>query len=75
MFASTVVTPHPPHLTCAAEQEFFPHIFGPEEDQPLDAAAARAALADLAREVNASNAPGQPEKSVDEVRRPPACAC
>lgn len=49
-------------------QEFFPHIFGPEEDQALDAEAARAALADLAREVNAALPSGQPEKSVDEAR-------
>ena len=50
------------------KQEFFPHIFGHEEDQPLDADAARAALADLANEINASTPSGQPEKSPDEVR-------
>jgi 5-oxoprolinase (ATP-hydrolysing) len=32
--------------------EFFPHIFGPGQNQPLDAAAVRAAFADLAGEVN-----------------------
>src|SRR5215468_3859077 len=32
--------------------DFFPHIFGPRQDQPLDAEAVRAAFADLAREVN-----------------------
>jgi len=32
--------------------EFFPHIFGPGQDQPLDAGAVRAAFADLASEVN-----------------------
>ncbi len=53
------------------KQEFFPHIFGPEEDQPLDADAARAALADLAKEINACTPFGQPEKSPDEVRPSP----
>src|SRR5215472_1897843 len=32
--------------------EFFPHIFGPGQDQPLDAGAVRAAFADLASAVN-----------------------
>src|SRR6202011_2776939 len=32
--------------------EFFPHIFGPAQDQPLDGTAVRAAFAELAREVN-----------------------
>jgi 5-oxoprolinase (ATP-hydrolysing) len=32
--------------------DFFPHIFGPDQDQPLDAAAVRAAFKDLASEVN-----------------------
>ncbi|GIK81465.1 MAG: hydantoinase B/oxoprolinase family protein [Pseudorhodoplanes sp.] len=31
--------------------DFFPKIFGPNQDQPLDAAAVRAAFADLAKEV------------------------
>jgi 5-oxoprolinase (ATP-hydrolysing) len=31
--------------------EFFPKIFGPHQDQPLDAGAVKAAFADLAREV------------------------
>jgi 5-oxoprolinase (ATP-hydrolysing) len=31
---------------------FFPHIFGPGQDQPLDAAAVRAAFAELASEMN-----------------------
>lgn len=56
-------------------QEFFPHIFGPEENQPLDAEAACAALADLAREVNASVTKGQREKSVDEVRAASKSMC
>ncbi len=32
--------------------DFFPHIFGPAQDQPLDAEAVRAAFAELAGEVN-----------------------
>src|SRR5215831_3236138 len=32
--------------------DFFPHIFGPQQNQPLDAGAVRAAFADLASEVN-----------------------
>ncbi|HKD58137.1 MAG TPA: hydantoinase/oxoprolinase family protein, partial [Hyphomicrobiaceae bacterium] len=32
--------------------DFFPHIFGPQQDQPLDAAAVQAAFADLADRVN-----------------------
>jgi hypothetical protein len=48
--------------------DFFPHIFGPGEDQPLDGAAAAAALAALAAEVNAhAGAQGQPPKTPDEV--------
>jgi 5-oxoprolinase (ATP-hydrolysing) len=48
---------------------FFPSIFGPGEDAPLDAAAAEAGLRALAEEVNAdARAAGQPEKTVDEVR-------
>jgi 5-oxoprolinase (ATP-hydrolysing) len=34
--------------------DFFPHIFGSGQDQPLDAEAVRAAFMDLAREVNLS---------------------
>ena len=51
-------------------QDFFPHIFGPSEDQPLDAEAARAALTALAKDVNAGTPAGQAEKSVDEVSSP-----
>ncbi len=36
---------------------FFPKIFGPDHDAPLDAEAVRAAFADLAREVGDSRAP------------------
>ncbi|CAK0741638.1 hypothetical protein CVIRNUC_001340 [Coccomyxa viridis] len=43
--------------------QFFPNIFGPNEDEPLDREAAEQALAELAEQVNA----GQKEKSVDEV--------
>ncbi|CAL8463366.1 g2900 [Coccomyxa elongata] len=46
--------------------EFFPNIFGPNEDQPLDSDAARRALEELARQIN-EGSPGQPAKSVDEV--------
>jgi 5-oxoprolinase (ATP-hydrolysing) len=34
--------------------DFFPHIFGPHQDEPLDAAAVRTAFAALAQEVNAA---------------------
>jgi 5-oxoprolinase (ATP-hydrolysing) len=34
--------------------DFFPHIFGPDQDQPPDSEAVRAAFMDLAREVNLS---------------------
>jgi len=34
--------------------DFFPHIFGPAQDQPLDAAAVKTAFADLANEVKGS---------------------
>ncbi|KAI8475487.1 MAG: Hydantoinase B/oxoprolinase-domain-containing protein [Monoraphidium minutum] len=48
--------------------EFFPKIFGPGEDEPLDAAGAAAALASLASEVNDHEAAGgKPPKSADEV--------
>ncbi|PRW57398.1 5-oxoprolinase [Chlorella sorokiniana] len=48
--------------------QFFPHIFGPQEDEPLDAEGARAAMEAVAGEVNAhAAAAGQPSKSVDEV--------
>ncbi|WP_051341009.1 hydantoinase B/oxoprolinase family protein [Azospirillum halopraeferens] len=33
--------------------DFFPHVFGPDANQPLDAAVVRAAFADLAAEVSA----------------------
>lgn len=32
--------------------QYFPHIFGPMEDQPLDAAATQAAFAHLTAEIN-----------------------
>ena len=34
--------------------DFFPHIFGPHQDKPLDAAAVKTAFAALANEVNAA---------------------
>src|SRR5436305_6123601 len=39
--------------------EFFPKIFGPRQDQPLDAEAVRRAFADLAREAADGRAPAQ----------------
>lgn len=48
--------------------EFFPKIFGETEDQPLDAEASRAAMAELAQRVNEhARASGLPEKTPDEV--------
>jgi 5-oxoprolinase (ATP-hydrolysing) len=37
--------------------DFFPRIFGPHQDQPLDAAAVRAAFADLAAQVGDGRSP------------------
>ena len=39
------------------DAQFFPKIFGPAHDQPLDAEAVRAAFADLAREVGDGRTP------------------
>src|SRR5713101_3147932 len=39
--------------------EFFPKIFGPRQDRPLDAAAVRAAFIELAREVGDGRTPEQ----------------
>lgn len=48
--------------------DFFPKIFGPQEDEALDAEGARAAMEAVAAEVNAhAAAAGQAPKSVDEV--------
>eukprot|EP00884_Botryococcus_braunii_P001197 jgi/Botrbrau1/11078/Bobra.0302s0020.1 len=48
--------------------EYFPHIFGPHEDQPLDEEAARKALQELADQVNQhAGDHGLPTKSLDEV--------
>ncbi len=50
------------------QPEYFPHIFGPDEDQPLDREAARAALAELTAEINTSYVDqGHPSLSVEEV--------
>ncbi len=43
----------------------FPHVFGPDGDQPLDADAARAKFAELARAI--SEETGEPERSVEEL--------
>ena len=48
---------------------FFPAIFGPSEDAPLDAGAAEAGMRVLADQINeAARAARQAEKSLDEVR-------
>ncbi|CAG9462621.1 unnamed protein product [Pedinophyceae sp. YPF-701] len=48
--------------------DHFPAIFGPNEDEPLDADGARRAFADMADRVNAhARETGLPAKSVDEV--------
>ena len=41
--------------------EFFPKIFGPNQDRPLDADAVKAAFADLAKEVGGKS----PEEIAD----------
>ncbi|KAK9799317.1 hypothetical protein WJX73_000073 [Symbiochloris irregularis] len=46
--------------------EFFPHIFGEDENQPLDAKGAEKALDELASQINKGNE-GQKAKSRDEV--------
>ncbi|GMH44654.1 hypothetical protein BSKO_12606 [Bryopsis sp. KO-2023] len=48
--------------------DFFPKIFGPNEDEPLDVEGAREAMQKLTDEINAYGAKhGQPEKSVEQV--------
>jgi len=48
--------------------EFFPKIFGPNEDEPLDVAGAQQAMASVTEKVNEHSLDaGQPLKSVDEV--------
>jgi 5-oxoprolinase (ATP-hydrolysing) len=51
------------------QPDYFPNIFGPTEDQPLDLHAARAAMADLTRTINDSTHAdeGQPAMSVEQV--------
>jgi 5-oxoprolinase (ATP-hydrolysing) len=50
------------------QPEFFPHIFGPEEDQPLDQDASRTAFTALTEEINAHyRAAGRPDMSVEAV--------
>ena len=52
--------------------EFFPNIFGPSENEPLDTAAAQEAMQDITAQVNQqAKSAGQPEKSVDEVSSAP----
>ena len=48
--------------------QYFPHIFGPREDQPLHLEGSREAMAALAEEINADQrAAGRGEYSVEEV--------
>ena len=49
------------------QPDFFPKIFGPGENAPLDAAATSAAFEALTAEVNAAAEPGSAPKSADEV--------
>jgi 5-oxoprolinase (ATP-hydrolysing) len=47
---------------------YFPKIFGPNEDQPLDSVAVHAEFEALAVEINkAMEADGRPALSVDQV--------
>jgi len=47
--------------------KYFPHIFGPSEDQPLDEMATRKALADLADKVNGFHGDAKEKMTVEEV--------
>lgn len=48
--------------------EYFPKIFGPNEDQPLDVESSRKAFQELTDEVNAyASKNGQPTKTFEEV--------
>lgn len=50
------------------QPEFFPHIFGADEKQPLDLDASRAALMRLTEEINTHyRAQGRPDMSVEAV--------
>ncbi len=50
------------------QADFFPRIFGPSEDQPLDREAAWQAMADLTERINAAyRAKGLPPFTVEEV--------
>ena len=50
------------------QPEFFPHIFGPGEDRPLDLEATRVAFTDLLAEINADQtAAGRPAYSLEEI--------
>ncbi|MCI5163121.1 MAG: 5-oxoprolinase, partial [Candidatus Electrothrix sp. AX5] len=50
------------------QPEYFPRIFGPDEDQPLDQEAARVALTKLTAKINTSYVDqGNPPLSVEEV--------
>lgn len=48
--------------------EHFPHIFGPDEDQPLDTAATAKLFAEMAQTINTERREkGQPDYSLEEV--------
>ncbi|MCH7477916.1 MAG: 5-oxoprolinase, partial [SAR324 cluster bacterium] len=48
--------------------EYFPHIFGPGEDQPLDLEATRAAMAELMESINGDRASaGRPPYAMEDV--------
>lgn len=50
------------------QPKYFPHIFGTGENQPLDLAASRRVLAELADRINAANRQkGLPDMSVEQV--------
>lgn len=60
-----LLLPRHVHILCTCATQ----IFGPHENEPLDAAGTAAAFAALAEEVNAYEAQqGKPPKTVDEVR-------
>jgi len=47
--------------------EYFPHIFGPNENEPLDAKATQEAFAELTKIVNKDSHPDVPAKTPEEV--------
>ncbi len=50
------------------QADYFPHIFGPDEDQPLDLQSVRTAFRDLTRRINSDyGKQGLPPKSPEEI--------